>query len=440
MHSTQSSQSTQPMQSTQRRQLTQPRQPTHITSATESRLSTDPAIPTLPDTPALPATATLPETATLPATAALPATATLPVTPALPATATLPETATPRFTALLPATATLPPTSALPATATLPSTPVSSPTSLCPPPLIGLLRSSRWGTACRIFIARHSSNGLRDGVAGNLRPVPVLTRAVEAVFQVLAHLRSARAVHPSGALFAGRVELDAPASPTVAVLGDTAHPALIRISKGAGTPNGLPDLLGLAVRLTDLPDGPVDLLYSTVGRHRWTGALLAPATGWCTRPYTTLLPYRADGERVTLGLWPQEPDRARGTDPQAAREAVRQAPLVFAVMEKRARTPWTPIGRLVLDLPMPDGAADDGPDGTDPVTFEPVVHAHPRLRPVRLLSAVRVAAYTGSRRGRGAPDVLPARLGTATADAGAVVAPPVAGLGSVRPTGASRRG
>ena len=63
-------------------------------------------------------------------------------------------------------------------------------------------------------------------------------------------------------------------------------------------------------------------------------------------------------------------------------------------------------GACVLDLPMPDGAADDGRHGADPVTFDPVVHAHPRLRPVRALAAVRLAAYTGSRRGRGAPDVL----------------------------------
>jgi hypothetical protein len=110
---------------------------------------------------------------------------------------------------------------------------------------------------------------------------------------------------------------------------------------------------------------------------------------------------------VTLGLWPRQPERARGADPRVAREAVRQEPLVFDVMEKRAGMPWVPIGRLLLDLPMPDGAEDDGPDGSDFVTFDPVVHSHPRLRPVRALAAVRTAAYTGSRRGRGAPDVLP---------------------------------
>ena len=44
---------------------------------------------------------------------------------------------------------------------------------------------------------------------------------VEAAFAALARIRSARAFHPRGALFAGRMELDGPGSPTVAVLGGT---------------------------------------------------------------------------------------------------------------------------------------------------------------------------------------------------------------------------
>jgi hypothetical protein len=235
--------------------------------------------------------------------------------------------------------------------------------------------------------------------------VPPLLRAADAAFGAVARLRRGRAVHTRGALFAARVELCDAASPTVAALGGPGvHPALARLSKNAGTPGGVPDMLGVAFRLTDLPDGPVDLLYATVGRHRATGALLAPTTGWCARPYSTLLPYRADGVRVTLGLRPEEPRRARGTDPQVARDAVRHGPLGFTLTEKRARTPWAPIGRVVLDLPMPDGAADDGPSGADPVTLDPVIFAHPRLRPVRLFAAVRAAAYVGSRRGRGAPE------------------------------------
>jgi hypothetical protein len=234
----------------------------------------------------------------------------------------------------------------------------------------------------------------------------VTTRVAVAAFHALALVRGGRrAVHTRGALFAARLELGpAPAagSPTVSALGGPAvHPALVRVSKNAGTPGSLPDMLGVAIRLTDLDGGPVDLLFATVGRHKATGALLAPTRGWCARPYSTLLPYRADGVRVTLGLRPEEPDRARDPDPQAVRDAVRERALAFTLVEKRARAPWAPIGRLLLDLPMPDGAVDDGPGGAEPVTYEPVVNAHPRLLPVRALAAVRSAAYTGSRRGRG---------------------------------------
>lgn len=232
--------------------------------------------------------------------------------------------------------------------------------------------------------------------------MPVVTPAAVTVFDALARRRAARAFHPRGALFSGHVTLTG-SSPTVTALGGPAeHPAFVRISKGFGTAGSRPDLLGLAIRLTALIDGPVDLLFSTVGRHPGTQAIFGIATGWCTRPYSTVLPYRADGVLVRVGLQPEEPARARGTDPQVARRAVREEPLAFTVTEKRVGTGWVPIGRLVLHLPMPDGAADDGPGGTDPVSFDPVVHAHPRLRPVRLLAALRAAAYTGSRRGRGA--------------------------------------
>jgi hypothetical protein len=248
--------------------------------------------------------------------------------------------------------------------------------------------------------------------------VPVLTPVAVSVFDALARRRAARAFHPRGALFAAHVSLTG-SSPTVTALGGPAeHPAFVRISKGFGTAKSRPDLLGLAIRLTDLPDGPVDLLFSTVGRHRFTQAVFGVATGWCTRPYSTVLPYRADGGLVRVGLQPEDPGQARGTDPQVAREAVRQEPIVFTLTEKRAGTGWTPIGRLVLHLPMPDGAADDGPGGTEPVAFDPVVHAHARLRPVRPLAGLRAAAYTGSRRGRGADGVVGPVSETAVVGAG----------------------
>ena len=67
-------------------------------------------------------------------------------------------------------------------------------------------------------------------------------------------------------------------------------PAVVRMSRGAGLPAPLPDLLGLAIRL---PGGaePVDLLLSTTGRRpgRCAGQ---GATGRTLRPVCGAVPGR----------------------------------------------------------------------------------------------------------------------------------------------------
>jgi len=230
--------------------------------------------------------------------------------------------------------------------------------------------------------------------AGNGSGVPLLQRGVETAFAALATVRAARAFHPTGALVRARLLLTDAASPAVRALGGPdERPALVRVSKGAGTPGGLPDLLGVAVRV-DTAAGPVDLLFTTVAPVRGVRVVLAPATGWGTLPYSTLLPYRADdGTRVTLGLEAEDPTRARGADPQRLAAAVGAEPVGFRLVEKRAGADWSPVGRLVLEEPLPE---------QDRVAFDPVVNAHPRLRPVSFLADVRAWAYAGSRRGWGA--------------------------------------
>ena len=178
----------------------------------------------------------------------------------------------------------------------------------------------------------------------------------------------------------------------------------MRISKGVGTRGSRRDLLGLAVRLTDLPNGPVDLLFSTVGRLPVTRAFFSVVTGWCTRPYSTVLPYRADGDLVRLGLSPRTPT-APGAPTRRQRVPRCDAARCSSRWSMKPRGGgWTPIGRLVLDLPLPDAAEDDDSGAIEPVAYDPMVNAHPRLRPVRPLAGLRTAAYVGSRRGRGAEE------------------------------------
>jgi hypothetical protein len=213
---------------------------------------------------------------------------------------------------------------------------------------------------------------------GNVTVVP-LRQLVPAVFAGLARWRAGRAFHPRGRVFDARVELTDRASRVASALGGTGErAALVRLSKGAGTPGALPDLLGVAVR-AEVDGHVLDVLFTS--GHRF----LAPSRGWGRRPYTTLLAYSAAGTRVVLGLEPQDPRRSGPADPAAA-----AVPLAFGLTEReRGRRP-RPIGRLVLEAARAD----------DPVAFDPVRNAHPDLSLAPPLRRLRARAYAGSRRGR----------------------------------------
>jgi hypothetical protein len=213
---------------------------------------------------------------------------------------------------------------------------------------------------------------------GNAGTVPALRPIVSAAFAGLARWRAARAFHPRGALFDARVTLTDRTSATATALGGTGErPALVRLSKGAGTPGALPDLLGVAVR-AEVGGHVLDVLFSS--GHRF----LAPSRGWGRRPYTTLLPYVAAGSRVVFGLEPEAPSSG-AADPAAV-----VLPLAFVLTERERHRPTRPIGRLVLEAPHPG----------DPVAFDPVRNAHPQLHLAPSLRRLRAWAYTGSRRGR----------------------------------------
>jgi hypothetical protein len=222
---------------------------------------------------------------------------------------------------------------------------------------------------------------------GKACDVPGLAQLVSAVFRRASRWRAARAFHPRGVLFDARVTLTERESATAAALGGSGErPALVRLSKGIGTPGALPDLLGVAVR-AEVAGHVLDVLFSSTGRHRVTGRLLAPSTGWGQRPYSTIMPYRAAGNRVILGLTPEDAQRGGPADPASA-----PVPLTFTLTEQERGRARRPIGRLVLEAAHPD----------EPISFDPLLNAHPQLRPAPPLRRLRAWAYTGSRRGRGA--------------------------------------
>ena len=223
---------------------------------------------------------------------------------------------------------------------------------------------------------------------GTSSAVPLTKPAelVKSVFEGLARARSARVFHPDGVTFAGTVALTEAQSPTAGALGGT-WPIHARASKGLGTPGGWPDIHGLAVRIVH-EDGPVDVLFATVGRHLpW---VLMPSSGWLGAPYTTFLPYTVGDNRVVLRLDAVEPTIAGEGDLEAIARALSVCPVTFTVSESSGLS-WRPIGMLRLEAVT-----------EETIAFDPVAHQHPRVRHSRLLAPLRHFAYLGSRRGRGA--------------------------------------
>lgn len=206
-----------------------------------------------------------------------------------------------------------------------------------------------------------------------------MTAPLRRAFDLLARLRHAPAFHPHGVLYEGRARVRGP-GPLPG--GDV--DCLVRLSKGIGTPPGVPDLLGIAVRL--LHDPPVDVLATSApGASPWRRSVLRPAATWGSTTLTTLMPWARSGTRLVAVV--EVPDGLDSPDPDVL------------------------LGRLPITLGLRVvGRHGDAQAGTievlrrsarDRPAFDPVRHAPPswRLAPA-WLATVRERAYAGSRRGQ----------------------------------------
>jgi hypothetical protein len=219
-------------------------------------------------------------------------------------------------------------------------------------------------------------------------------RLVAVPLGALAAWRRGKPMHPRGAVFDGVLErfgtpagaepwgvpwLDGPATDGV----------VVRLSRGAGLPAPLPDLLGLAVRVPR-PDGePVDVLLTTTGRGRLTR--LVPFLRRDTAAvYSSIMAYRSDAGAIRIAAFP----RAHGvpSDPAPLAAEVDRSGLVFTLAAARGLGPWRPFARLTLTAPV---AALD-PD----VRFDAVRHPPPGLVADGPMARFRAPAYATARSAR----------------------------------------
>ncbi|WP_448616110.1 phosphodiesterase [Modestobacter sp. URMC 112] len=242
-------------------------------------------------------------------------------------------------------------------------------------------------------------------------------RAVAVPIAGLTRLRGDKPMHPRGALFAAVLERTGPPVPWgVGWLDErTDSPASVRFSRGVGLPEPWPDLLGLAVRLPAAGPGgrPVDLLFSSTGRGRWSRwvPVLRRDAG-CA--YGSLMGYRTAVGTVRLAALPEGP--AEASDPAPLAAAVSRRGLVLTLAASLEGGAWEPFARLRVG----DPARPLDPE----VHVDAVLHAPPGLRADGPMARFRRPAYAAARRvraarGAGGPDGAVPGTAAPGADGGA---------------------
>ncbi|GIE33808.1 hypothetical protein Ait01nite_068530 [Actinoplanes italicus] len=220
---------------------------------------------------------------------------------------------------------------------------------------------------------------------------PLVGIAVAAALGVrLARARRQRALHPLGRSMTGELEIWGCPEAIGAEFIDRPgrYAVVVRLSKGLGTRRGRADVRGIAIRIPR-PEGPFDLLLSTVGPGRWGRRVPMPRRTFDAM-YGSIAAYRAGMGRLYLAAGP-DPD---GTPVGDDVERLGQRPadlLLYAVRADRVQT----FGRVRLgDLLARDTDAA--------LAFDPIRNSSPDLYPTGLLHGVRAVAYRASQRWRGA--------------------------------------
>ena len=178
-------------------------------------------------------------------------------------------------------------------------------------------------------------------------------------------VRGARVFHPHGQARACRLHVTGGLGWGARVLDEPAtHEGVVRLSRGVGLPEPLPDVEGFALRLPGQgSDGaPLDLLVNSAWRFAFVPSAVSPT-------WSAVLPHRTGtGRLVLLGARPEQGG--------------------FALLAAAPLGGWRRWGRLVLGDPLPA-------EESEALRFAPTVGADD-LRPVGLFRGLRARSYEHS--------------------------------------------
>ena len=222
----------------------------------------------------------------------------------------------------------------------------------------------------------------------------VLTAPTKAAWMAMAAARGARVFHPDGIGFDAELTIAGNSSaPEGTILGDASgYSATVRFSRGLGLPSQVPEILGVAVRLTDVhgPGGHQDLLFVSSWRLVGGRHALIPATrGFFGSFFSSLVPYRVGKQTMLLGL-DSGSDHPTPYDLEGLAQTATGRSYTLCLAPFLAG--WSAAGVLTIGDRLPDAPVEA-------LRFNPL-NTGGGIRPAGPLQAFRAAAYEGSQAGR----------------------------------------
>ncbi len=226
------------------------------------------------------------------------------------------------------------------------------------------------------------------------RVVDTLTAAA---MEVGSAVRSARVFHPTGIGFRATVTIrPSGAGFGVPLLDEPGTFAgVVRFSRGAGLPEPLPDVLGLAVRIEDAhgPGQAQDLLLGSSSSLPVGRQLFVPNVGFDVGTLSSILPYSlGDGGASWFGARVSAPS-GRVTRLADVAEAAQEIRIELLVAGRLGA--WQPVADVRLGERLT-------PEESGALQFNVDDNTGGGIRPTGWLQALRRRAYAASQAGRGA--------------------------------------
>ena len=217
-------------------------------------------------------------------------------------------------------------------------------------------------------------------------------QAFAALFRLLKLARPDRPIHPEGLGLAGVLTRTGnPAGPSGIDWLDSpgTDQVVARFSRSVGLPQALPDILGLALRVSpsgdaaaadDAAAGPADVLFASTGWGMPGRLLLAPRLDVAGATMTTLMPYRGQRGPVLLGV------RTRSLPPGS----LASGEWVLGLHWASPGGPWRECGELRLHA--------GGNPADIPLRFDPLENQPPGAEAYGWTRRLRKPSYRAARR------------------------------------------